>query len=252
MYLEYTKFKSIFNSAIFGKPKPDLLKNIANHPNRYVGIFRPSLTKTKILQNLLQSYEIKFGDVFETLITKYLEVKNFENINEELEDNEGELKPDQMFLKNNILYFVEQKIRDDHDSTKKRGQVKNFIRKAVAINKKYKDKEIHGFFYFIDDSFTKNKNFYRDELEKESNRLKIPLKLSYGEKFFDALQISECWKEILNYLTRWKKELPALPEVNFDKNPTQSFKEIKILEPKIFNKLFSNEKLDKLLLVIFP
>ena len=33
------------------------------------------------------------------------------------------------FKKDDVHYFVEQKVRDDHDSTKKRGQISNFEKK---------------------------------------------------------------------------------------------------------------------------
>ncbi|GAA7762346.1 hypothetical protein JP0169_14870 [Helicobacter pylori] len=50
-----------------------MLKN----PERYLGIFRPTKPKTKLLQNLLTSHEIKFGDAFEYLIEEYLKEHNF-------------------------------------------------------------------------------------------------------------------------------------------------------------------------------
>jgi hypothetical protein len=64
--MEYQKFKNIFNEIIFEKSKASLVKKIAKHPNRYIGLFRPTKPKAKILQNLLQSHEIRFGDAFET------------------------------------------------------------------------------------------------------------------------------------------------------------------------------------------
>ena len=122
--MEYDKFKQIFNTTIFEKSKPDLLKKVANYPERYVGLFRPSRPKAKIIQNLLQSHEIRFGDAFETLIEEYLREAGFTILNNKFNDaNQDKLEVDQIFLKGNDLYFAEQKIRDDHDSTKKRGQV---------------------------------------------------------------------------------------------------------------------------------
>jgi len=66
--MEYKKFKQIFNETIFEKSKADLLEKIANSPTRYIGLFRPTKPKAKILQNLLQSHEIRFGDAFEHFI----------------------------------------------------------------------------------------------------------------------------------------------------------------------------------------
>lgn len=73
--MRYKEFAAILNDAIFEKSKSDLLSKIAKHPERYVGLFRPSKPKAKVMQNLLQSHEIRFGDSFEVLISKYLEEK---------------------------------------------------------------------------------------------------------------------------------------------------------------------------------
>nr|WP_240658196.1 hypothetical protein [Helicobacter pylori] len=44
--------------------------------NAILGIFRPTKPKTKLLQNLLTSHEIKFGDAFERLIDSNVFVTN--------------------------------------------------------------------------------------------------------------------------------------------------------------------------------
>lgn len=51
--MEYEKFKNILNKQIFDNSKIDLLEKIAKSPDRYVGLFRPTKPKAKILQNLL-------------------------------------------------------------------------------------------------------------------------------------------------------------------------------------------------------
>ncbi|GAB4433925.1 MAG: hypothetical protein OHK0040_04770 [bacterium] len=62
--ISYDIFRKILNETIFEKSKPDLIEKIANYPNRYLGLFRPTRAKAKLLQNLLQSHEIRFGDAF--------------------------------------------------------------------------------------------------------------------------------------------------------------------------------------------
>jgi len=251
--MEYDKFKQIFNTTIFEKSKPDLLEKVAKYPERYVGLFRPSKPRAKIIQNLLQSHEIRFGDAFETLIEEYLKEAGFVLLDKKFNDaNNDRLEVDQIFLKQNELHFAEQEIRDDHDSTKKRGQIENFEKKLEVITKEYGDSEIFGYFYFIDDSFNKNKNFYEAEISKLSCDYGSSLKLVYGVEFFKAIDLEQTWGEILRYLKRWKNEIPELPEINFDKNPIQSFNEIKELPSSIYRKLLSNPGLDDLLLVLFP
>jgi hypothetical protein len=76
--MHYNQFKQIFNETIFEKSKADLLEKIANNPSRYIGLFRPTKPKAKILQNLLQSHEIRFGDAFEKAIEEYLRLESCE------------------------------------------------------------------------------------------------------------------------------------------------------------------------------
>ena len=251
--MEYSKFKQIFNSTIFEKSKPDLLEKVAKYPERYVGLFRPSRPKAKIIQNLLQSHEIRFGDAFETLIEEYLREAGFTILDKKFYDaNQDRLEVDQIFLLDHELHFAEQKIRDDHDSTKKRGQIENFEKKLEVIIEAYSNKTIFGYVYFIDDSFNKNKIFYETEINKLSRDYGLSLKLVYGKEFFDEIGMEYTWDEILSHLEHWKKEIPELPEINFDTDPNQSFNEIKDLPSSTYRKLLTNPNLDDLLLVLFP
>jgi Holliday junction resolvase-like predicted endonuclease len=145
--MTYEKFKEILNKKIFSESKSKLIENIAKNPERYIGIFRPTKPKGKILQNLLQSHEIRFGDAFEVLIEEYLKLKGFEMLEKRFyTEGEEELDVDQIFRKDKTIYFIEQKIRDDHDSTKKRGQIQNFEKKLNIILDKFKNNKIIGFF----------------------------------------------------------------------------------------------------------
>ena len=230
-----------------------MIRKIAHYPQRYIGLFRPTLAKGKIIQNLLQSHEVRFGDAFEALIDGYLKELGFKILKNNLLDSDGsKLKVNHLFSNGNDIFFVEQKIRDDHDESKKRGEIDSFKKKIVAIKKKFNGKKIKGFFYFIDSSFTKNKKFYREEIEKLSNIHIIPLHLSYGKDFFKEINKENAWEEILNHLKEWKETVHDLPEINFDENPCKSFDEIKELKHTVLKKLFSNQNLDDLLHVLFP
>lgn len=66
--MDYNRFKEILNKHIFGETTLDLLKNLANKSERFIGLFRPSKPKTKIIQHILQSREIKFEDAIEEVI----------------------------------------------------------------------------------------------------------------------------------------------------------------------------------------
>ncbi|MBR1626867.1 MAG: hypothetical protein IJ681_06955 [Bacteroidales bacterium] len=76
--------------------------------------------------------------------------------------------------------------------------------------------------------------------------------LFYGEQLFKSnLEYFdiEIWNETLLYLEQWKNNLPDMPEINFDKNATAVFNEIKDLSPTVYRKLFTNNDIIK---QIFP
>ena len=252
--MEYNLFKQIFNETIFEKSKADLLEKIASSPSRYIGLFRPTKPKAKILQNLLQSHEIRFGDAFEHTIEKYLQIKGCEILPKKFTNGDGEvLNIDQCFRKDGKVYFIEQKVRDDHDSTKKRGQILNFEKKLDIMLLKYAEEELIGIFYFIDPELVKNKNFYIAELSKMTKDYNVETKIFYGKTLFEYLGYSDIWDEILEYLVEWKKEIPDLPEINFDLDAQDTFEEIKDLKPLVFRKLLANDELFKeIILTLFP
>lgn len=254
MIMEFNKFKKVFNEAIFEKSKAILLEKIAQAPNRYIGLFRPTKPKAKILQNLLQSHEIRFGDAFEILIEEYLKTLGFKILDKKFAaKNNDVLNVDQCFTKDKTVYFIEQKVRDDHDSTKKRGQIDNFEKKLSAIIDKYGEKNLIGIFYFIDPELQKNYNFYKAELERMSKDYGVKVFLFYGKELFTFLNHEKVWQEILDYLKEWKKEIPELPETNFDIDAKVSFEEIKDLEPILFRKIFNDDEIfNEILLTIFP
>ena len=144
-------------------------------------------------------------------------------------------------------------MRDDHDSTKKRGQVSNFEKKLEALVDIYGDKVTWGFFYFIDPSLVKNRNFYQPELQKLQESWGVQLSVSYGQDMFNQLGLSHVWPDIMNNLQKWRQDIPDLPNVNFDSNPEESAEEIKDLPLRIFRKLFDDERIvSQILPVLFP
>jgi hypothetical protein len=252
--MQYNNFKKIFNETIFEESKIKLLENIAKYPNRYIGLFRPTKPKAKILQNLLQSHEIRFGDAFEKVLERYALEFGFELLPKRFRNKDGEeLNLDQCFRTSKRVYFIEQKVRDDHDSTKKRGQIQNFEKKLNEMIPRYGEKNLVGVFYFIDPDLKKNKNYYRSEIEKMSRDYGVELYLFYGDELFTHLEKVGVWGEILGYLTRWKQEIPDFPETNLDTNADISFEEIKDLSPALYRSLFRNDEIfTEIMLTLFP
>jgi hypothetical protein len=243
--MKYQKFCEILNKHIFEGEKKELLKRIAEKPERFIGLFRPTKPGAKILQHILQSHEIRFGDAFEEIVEEFLKEFGFQPLSKSITDSDGKpLSLDQHFADGKIYYVVEQKVRDDHDSTKKDGQITNFEKKLDTLYKTYTSNLV-GIMYFLDPDLVKNKNFYLEKLQKLSSFYGIKTYLFYGKELFEFFGYPEYWDQILIWLKQWKDNLPELPEIDFDKDPEKSFEEIKDLELRYWKKLLENEKLWK-------
>lgn len=252
--MQYEQFCEIFNRHIFERAKPDLLKKVADYPDRYTGLFRPTKPRAKLLQNLLQSNEIRFGDAFETWIGKQLQHKGWTPLPKAvLTVNKQRLSIDQLMQKDDEVLFIEQKVRDDHDSAKKRGQVTNFETKLLFLASEYQGKTITSYFYFIDPSMHKNANYYRVELAELARKNNLEVTLAYGSELYDNLGMQAEWAQNLEWLKQWKRDLDELPDIDFDENAQITFEEIKDLPLPIFRKLFTNTAITEAILpVLFP
>lgn len=247
--ITYEEFKTTLNNKI--KDDDDfnyeLLKTVINNPKRYTGIFRLSNAKTKLIQNVTQSREIKFGDFMEEIITVYIDKMGYENKDKNIgTDEEGNnLNADQVFIKDDTAYLIEQKIRDDHDSTKKRGQFQNFQKKYELLKRTYPNKKISATMWFIDNGLKKNRKYYTEEASKNSN-INIDLHIFYGEDIFiNLFNRPDVWEELCSYLMKNKKERnnEILNIPDFDKSPEmlKALKRLKNEEPKLFKKLSSDK-----------
>ncbi len=241
--MDYKKFETILNKHIFSDEKVELLRKIAERPERYIGLFRPTKPAAKILQNLLQSHEIRFGDALEELFTEIIEEKGFTNLPKDLYVNGEKLSLDQYFSDGEKFYFIEQKVRDDHDSTKKRGQIQNFEKKLEILYRKH-DSAVVGILYFVDPDLKKNKNFYERELITMRKDYGVPLYLYYGEELFNKFfKDNVTWESLIKWLKKWKNNLPELPEINMDLTPKESAREIQNLPIRHWRKLLNTPQL---------
>lgn len=241
--MNYEKFCAILNKHIFEGEKKELLRRIADNPERFIGLFRPTKPGAKILQHLLQSHEIRMGDALEEIIEEILRSLGFRILSKSMVNESGEtLSLDQYFTDGKVYSFIEQKVRDDHDSTKKRGQISNFETKLEILHKKH-GSELFGVMYFIDPDLSKNKNYYVEELKRLEKFYGVKLSLFYGRELFEYLEHPEIWDNILSWLKQWKDSVPELPEINFDTTPKESLEEIKVLELRSWRKILDNDKL---------
>jgi len=333
--MDYQEFVQVLNKHIFYGNKRELLGRLVSNPERFIGLFRPSKPSTKILQHLLQSYEIRMGDALEEIIQLVIQGQGYILLDKNIQGESDEplrlefpsvwtnihtyrrfkatrrglrasmspgstLSPhnlserlgsalrayffggflsfptwdknkystprpvvkgkkldvclykitrsdtgskDQHFTDGKKYYFIEQKIRDDHDSTKKRGQMQNFEKKLKVLHRKH-GSNLVGIMYFIDPDFSKNKNYYQEQIQTlRGGYEQVELYLFYGKQLFEYLGIADFWDQMLGWLKKWKQDLPEIPEISFDANPYESFMEIKDINASVWQKIISNDKL---------
>jgi len=255
MLLDFEITKNKFNTKIFENSRYNLILKMSKYPERYTGIFRSTLPKDKLIQNISQSHEINFGDAMELLIEDIFCLYDYITLEKKYTISNGEtLSFDQLFSLDNRIIFIEQKVRDDHDSTKKRGQVENFVKKLEhLINLGYKKENVTSYMYFIDDAFKKNKKYYDSQMIELSND-GFDCKAVYGEELFEKENILDGWSSgVVAFLKLWRENLPGTPELNFDLSPEATFNELKQLKVgQLIKLLKNNEIIENYFPLMFP
>lgn len=249
MIMKYKKFIKVLNKHIKNDDSfiYELLVTVVKNPNRYTGIFRLSNAKTKLIQNVTQSQEIKFGDFMEDIVTEYIAAMGYNNLNKSIgNDEEGNaLSADQVFMKGNTVYLIEQKIRDDHDSTKKKGQYDNFRKKYALLKRKYPKYNINATMWFIDNTFAKNRKYYTEESKRKVPK-GVNIHIFYGGELFDKLfKEPDVWKEICTHLKKNKKEraneVINIPDFDTSDEVKAAIRKLKTKKPKLYKKLISDK-----------
>lgn len=256
MIKTYDDFASELNDKIKSDDEfyYELLITVIKNPKRYTGIFRDSNARTKLLQNVTQSREIKFGDFMEDIVTWYIAAMGYENMDKRISD---ELEADQLFSKGNTIYLIEQKIRDDHDSTKKRGQYDNFRKKYTVLKEKYPQREIVAVMWFIDDGLTKNRNYYTEQAEAETLE-GVSVYVLYGENLFTQIFFRpDVWEELCTHLRHSKSERTSETLIipDFDTSPEilAALRRLKIENKSMYSRLMSSKpEYEQLRAELFP
>lgn len=244
----YENFKNKLNNSIFGEDlNYEILLMVLENPKRYIGLFRITNAKTKLIQNLTQSCEIKFGAFIEDILSEYIAEMGFENLNKNIgfDEENNRLQVDQIFIKNEYICLIEQKIRDDHDSTKKRGQYANLIKKIKSLKQAYPRRKIKAIMWFSDDNLKKNKKYYEEQINNNTDE-SLEISIFYGkelfEKFFDRMDI---WDELISHLKQNKeersKEILNVPDFDTSIEIRKALLKIKQNQPKLIEKLLSNK-----------
>lgn len=248
--MEYYKFKKILDEKMYSTDfHIKLIKDMKKSFKRFFSEYRISNFHDKLIQNRTQALEIKFGKTMEFIISEYLKENGFLKLENKFNTNDNKYDIDQYFEKNGTYYIVEQKIRDDHDSTKKRGQFDNFKQKINYLNIEKSNSHKSASMYFIDGALAKNKKYYSEEMKKLT--LEYPMisfNLFYGKEFFDFFQMPNSHTELLHHINMYKNEMDNVSTLNmFHFNNTNDLDlDNLVLTDKQFltslNSLLSNEK----------
>ena len=250
--IDYDDFVEILTKTVYKNSKADLINKVAANPDRYLGIFRPTSPEIKLIQNITQSHEISFGDFIEDIMTQYLG-KYYTNLNKSATYNGEKILFDQLFTYEGKIYMIEQKMRDEHDSTKKRGQFENFLKKVKYLKEKYPDKSISAGMWFVDPSLIKNRSYYQSQMDS-IHMENVELYLFYGDEFTKMLEKISVWDELAAHLIKWKQSDDNKIELNFeldwDKTKTELLENV---SKNNWKKLISNKQIvNEILPILFP
>ena len=213
--LDYEEFRNILNEALLKGGRVQLLQRMASNPERFIGLFRPTSSREKLLQNVLQSLEIRFGDAMERVLREWLTSKGY---NMQPQRIESGLVCDLYFSSpdGGSTYLVEMKMRDDHDSSKRTGQWDNFAAKVKQLYELH-DGKLTAIFYFLDPALTKNRRYYERQCQQLANQLQgVNIRVMYGRELFEYLSTGEDWTQLLEHLRTWKNQLQSSELLNME------------------------------------
>ena len=164
--------------------------------------YHSPLNKNDLLSgSIFNTCNIRYGDFLEEIINEFLH-ENGAIIS--LDRKKGNY--DLLFEYRGVLYVGEIKIRDNHDSTKKKGQIQNLINKVNIQKNKNKDKKVVAILYFIDHYERKNRHYYISELNKcIQNKNFDDAKIFYGDEIFNEFNLQYSWNEIKKNIISFNK-----------------------------------------------
>ena len=141
---------------------PYTIDKMVKKPEILTGFKKINTFSLRMYASFGQANNIKYGTILEKYFNKYLEELGWKILdrdyiltNEEqtkYQNDSNRVNVDLVAKYDDIIIFIEQKILDNHDSTKKTGQLRNFQEKATVIQRNYPSNDIYGFEWFIDDS----------------------------------------------------------------------------------------------------
>lgn len=252
---------------------PYVIQKMVKSPELLTGFKKINTFSLRLYASFGQANNIKYGNILEAYFQKTLEDMGWELLPRDYALKEEEIKfynndsdkvnVDIVAKKNEKLIFIEQKILDNHDSTKKIGQLRNFQEKASVIYRNYQCLDIYGFEWFIDDSQRKNganwivhNKTYIEDNPYYSEKLYV----LYGKELEQKLTtltginhnglLEKFDQQMKNWHLSHGKDLP---ELVFDKLPMDVLDELKKYSFASVYKMFTNKDLiEQIFPIVFP
>lgn len=272
--MEQERFDKLLDEVI--QPNnmiPYIIQKMVEKPELLTGFKKINTFALRMYASFGQANNIKFGTILENYFQSYLKDLGWElltrdytltkdEINEYKNDSD-KVNIDIVAKYNNTIIFIEQKILDNHDSTKKIGQLRNFQEKASVLHREHPNNDIYGFEWFIDDSQHKNGpgwEKHNKKYVKTHSYYKDRLYVVYGnqleQKLNEITKINHdgMLKSFETCIKNWHlSHKKLLPENNFDKYPMDVLDELKKYTFNKTYKMFSNSDLEEQIHpILFP
>lgn len=158
----------------------DYIHKILKDFSRFTSNFQLLPFDYKIQSHYLTSLNIKMGYALEEVVKEYLIEQGVKFLDRRIVAGKD---CDQIFTYNDKVFLIEQKVRDDHDSSKKVGQIENYLEKREYLLNNFPD--IKSCCWFIDNDFHKNRAYYQSQLKKDElyygNQIEIFFKEVFGD-----------------------------------------------------------------------
>lgn len=164
---------------------------------RIISPYQALPLREKIVQTILTRINISFGNYAEEIAKKTIAAFG----GEILEGKSSDKVADCLFIYKGKTYLIEQKVRDDHDTSKRVGQATDFIEKKKIF------RPYASACWFIDNNFRKNKKYYStlfaDEMYygDEINKFMYEIFGDIGNDFFSYYRrhIEEMRRELSSF-----------------------------------------------------
>ena len=224
--MTYKDFKNIMDNNL-KVSNIEFIKGILKDFDRFSTNFQLLPFKEKLKQYYFTKINIKYGYALEEIVKRLIVENNGILLNGKISN---EYNCDLLFELNDKIYLIEQKVRDDHDSSKKKGQVENYLVKVNYLKNKYGE-NIKTAFWFIDGNFKKNKGYYEEI---------IPNDIFYGNEI-DHFLNEIIYNELYTFCKKYKEENQlTIPDFSFN---YQDYTVSEIYN--LFSSSFTNEQISE-------